>query len=54
MEIRIAATGDAKMIRKIYSPYVLNSAVSFEYQLSGHSGISKQEKPLKLGVTYHM
>lgn len=33
MEIRIATTEDAQMIREIYSPYVLNTAVSFEYEV---------------------
>lgn len=33
MEIRIATTEDAPMIREIYSPYVLNTAVSFEYDI---------------------
>ena len=33
MEIRIATTDDAKVIREIYAPYVLNTAVSFEYEI---------------------
>lgn len=33
MEIRIAAGGDAEAIREIYAPYVLKTAVSFEYEV---------------------
>ena len=33
MEIRIAAIADAEAIREIYAPYVLNTAVSFEYDI---------------------
>lgn len=33
MEIRIADTKDAEAIREIYAPYVLNTAVSFEYEV---------------------
>ncbi len=33
MEIRIAAIDDAEAIREIYAPYVLNTAVSFEYEV---------------------
>lgn len=33
MKIRIATTKDAEDIREIYTPYVLNTAVSFEYEL---------------------
>ena len=33
MKIRIATTEDAKEIRKLYAPYVLNTAVSFEYEV---------------------
>ena len=33
MEIRIATIEDAKAIREIYSPYVLNTAVSFEHEV---------------------
>lgn len=33
MEIRIATPEDAAAIREIYAPYVLNTAVSFEYTL---------------------
>lgn len=33
MEIRIATAEDAKAIREIYAPYVLNTAVSFEYEV---------------------
>ena len=33
MEIRLATIEDALSIRKIYEPYVLNTAVSFEYDV---------------------
>ena len=33
MEIRIADTKDAEAIREIYAPYVLITAVSFEYEV---------------------
>lgn len=33
MEIRIASINDAEAIRKIYEPYVLNTAISFEYEV---------------------
>ncbi len=33
MEIRIASVGDAEEIRRIYEPYVKNTAVSFEYDV---------------------
>lgn len=33
MKIRIATTKDAEAVREIYAPYVLNTAVSFEYEL---------------------
>ena len=33
MEIRIATIADAEAIREIYAPYVLNTAVSFEYEI---------------------
>lgn len=33
MKIRIATIKDAENIRNIYAPYVLNTAVSFEYEL---------------------
>lgn len=33
MKIRIATIEDAESIREIYSPYVLNTAVSFEYEI---------------------
>lgn len=32
MKIRIATIKDAENISKIYAPYVLNTAVSFEYE----------------------
>ncbi len=33
MKIRIANIDDAKYIREIYMPYVLNTAISFEYEV---------------------
>lgn len=33
MKIRIATIEDAEAIREIYAPYVLNTAVSFEYEV---------------------
>ena len=33
MEIRVAATEDAEEIRAVYAPYVINTAVSFEYDV---------------------
>lgn len=35
MKIRVATVEDADAIREIYSPYVVNTAVSFEYKLPG-------------------
>lgn len=33
MKIRLATTDDAAAIRKIYEPYVLNTAITFEYEV---------------------
>lgn len=33
MEIRLATISDAEAIRRIYEPYVMNTAVSFEYEV---------------------
>lgn len=33
MEIRLATVDDAEVLRKIYEPYVLQTAVSFEYEV---------------------
>lgn len=33
MEIRLASIDDAEAVRKIYAPYVLNTAISFEYEV---------------------
>ena len=33
MEIRIATVDDAGAIREIYAPYVMNTAISFEYEI---------------------
>lgn len=33
MEIRLATVDDAEHIREIYKPYVLNTAISFEYEV---------------------
>lgn len=35
MEIRLATTRDAESILEIYSPYVKNTAISFEYDVPG-------------------
>ncbi len=33
MEIRIATVDDAGAIREIYAPYIMNTAISFEYEI---------------------
>lgn len=33
MEIRLATIDDAKAIRRIYEPYVINTAITFEYDV---------------------
>lgn len=44
MEIRIAAIDDAEAIREIYAPYVLNTAVSFEYKVPSVEEFRKRIK----------
>lgn len=48
MEIRIASVEDAKAIRKIYAPYVSDTAVSFEYEVPSVEEFQKRiNKTLK-------
>lgn len=48
MEIRLATIEDATEIRKIYAPYVENTAVSFEYEVPSVEEFEKRiQKTLK-------
>lgn len=49
LEIRVADVNDAEDIRRIYGPYVIETAISFEYQVPSVEDFKKRiENTLKL------
>ena len=51
MEIRVVKIEDAKAIRDIYAPYVLNTTITFEYEVPT---IEEMENRIKKNIDYEI